>query len=567
MTFNLNLSLKELSMRTSKKHYSEIKLLSDTSPEYQKLTGSEKEVISHLVKASKWFDQIWLKLDNHKNLEFLAFLNQEIEKGNKQAYLTKKLFDSQKGAFSPDALGNEIVLTKSLKKTPGLGFYPEDLEPFEFHQILDKMLDEGEVQEVKNILSQRTVVVRNGDKLTSIDYVDYFPEFEEIAAELEQAKNLCEDKEFAEYLNLQAQALRCVDIEIDAKADIAWAKLDKSNLEFTITRENYDEQMTNTIFENEKLCNRLKALDIDINSKDSLGARVGIVNKRGTKFLNKLKKLTEIEAEYMPYRQEYERNSSSGNIPQTAVDVDIISLTGEEGAYRAGIVLAQNLPNDDKLSLKKGGGRRNVYHRQIRKKTNRRLYKNLITDSQYEYFYPEADHWATICHENTHTLGPSNVNLGKYTSILEEYKADMGMYAFLDNFVEKKLFTEKQAKQIMVTSLASSFLKGKPSLTEPHKVRSCMIVNRMIKTKSITFDEQGKLIFDFEKIKQTTKQMMKEVIRLQIDGDVLMAKDYVEKWFAWTEEIDNVSKIIQNYSKKLNGYLTMSLYDKILFSW
>ena len=36
------------------------------------------------------------------------------------------------------------------------------------------------------------------------------------------------------------------------------------------------------------------------------------------------------------------------------------------GQYRACITFAENLPNDGKLSLTIGGGKRNVFHRQQR---------------------------------------------------------------------------------------------------------------------------------------------------------------------------------------------------------
>lgn len=95
--------------------------------------------------------------------------------------------------------------------------------------------------------------------------------------------------------------------------------------------------------------------------------RVGIVNKEGTEALLKIKDFLPDLAANMPYNDEYEQNiSQNSDVKQTMVDVDIVVLAGDVGAYRAGITLAENLPNDDKLSLTIGGGRRNVYHRQIR---------------------------------------------------------------------------------------------------------------------------------------------------------------------------------------------------------
>jgi hypothetical protein len=301
-------------------------------------------------------------------------------------------------------------------------------------------------------------------------------------------------------------------------------------------------------------------------TKDSLGVRVGIVNKTGTKLLKKLKDLVKVSAKCMPYLDEYEQviNAESDGVSQVAVDVDLVTLTGEEGAYQAGIVLAQNLPNDDKLALSMGGGRRNVYHRQIRKKSNKKLYKALICEEQFKFYNPEADHWAVICHENTHSLGPKSHNvLGKYSAILEEYKADMGMYAFLYRFVESGCFSETQAKQIMVTSLSKSFLKGKPNMEQPHRVRSVMICNRMFVEGAIVFAD-GKLRFDFEKIVELANKMMSEVVRLQLDQNVKNAKDYISRWFVWSDEIDEVANIIKKHSKMLNGYLITPLADEFL---
>ena len=55
-------------------------------------------------------------------------------------------------------------------------------------------------------------------------------------------------------------------------------------------------------------------------------------------------------------------------------------LAGDSGTYRSGITIEENLPNDDKLSLTIGGGRRNVYHRQIRFLSNLDKQKELLDE-------------------------------------------------------------------------------------------------------------------------------------------------------------------------------------------
>ena len=565
MNFELAMSLAELKMRTSKSRYKPIKFLTEKSREFKSLSFNEMMVLCHLVRAAKKFDTIHFKLENHNNMDFLKFLDNEIKDGNQKAIYAKKMFLSQKSMFSPDSLGNQTKLVKGLNKTEGLGYFPEDLEKEEFHQIISDMLYKGKRKEVEEILNQRTIVVRDKNELKAIDFIDAFPEFQEVADELEKAKNYSSDSDFNEYLTLQIQALRKADANLDAEADKKWATLSGGKFEFTITRECYDETLTSTIFENKELADRLRSLGIKVYAKDSIGARVGIINKKGTKLLHKLKDLIEVAAKFMPYSDEYKRKEDEDKTPQTAVDVDVITLSGDEGAYQASLVLAQNLPNDDKPSLKIGGGRRNVYHRQVRGNVNKKVYRNYIADESFKYFNPEADHWAVICHENTHSLGPaSHGSLGKYSAIMEEFKADMGMYAFLDEFVEAGFFTREQSKEIMVTSLSFGFLKGKPSLEQAHRVRSVMICNRMFTEKAMMLDVENKLVFDFEKVKNTAKQMMSEAIRLQLDSNVQNAKEYIDKWFVWTDEINTIAEIIKKHSKKLNGYLQEPLADLML---
>lgn len=57
-----------------------------------------------------------------------------------------------------DTMSNKINLAKGIVEYPGKGVYPEDLSKEEFHSILTKMLNEGKIEEVKNILTQRSVV-------------------------------------------------------------------------------------------------------------------------------------------------------------------------------------------------------------------------------------------------------------------------------------------------------------------------------------------------------------------------------------------------------------------------
>ena len=569
--FEFNLSIEELEKRTHKDYLMTKKMLKSDAPEYLELAQGDKDALKHLVKAAYILEKINMQIDCHHNLEFKAFLQREIEKGNKQAELTKILFDAQKGINAIDTMSNKINLVKGITEKPGKGVYPEDLSKEEFHSILTKMINEGKIEEVKKILTQRSVVERNGDELIGIDYIDKFKEdFSQMADEIEKASLVSTNTDFNEYLKLQAKALREADPMLDAYADKKWAELQDSPLEFTITRENYEDEMTGTIVENKELSELLEKHGISPIPKDFLGGRVGIVNKKGTEALMAIKKFLPILAKNMPFSDEYEQNiSPDKDAKQTMVDVDLVAVTGDVGEYRGGITLAENLPNDDKLSLTIGGGRRNVYHRQIRfisdmKKLQERL-DEILDKDQHQYYLDEADHWFTIGHENAHSLGPKKAceTLGKYRNIIEENKADMGALAFIDLLTELGMYTEKQRKQIIVTTIADNFLKSKPTLSQAHRVRTVM-QNKYFAERGAYDIVDGKIHVNIDKVVPIAKEMLAEIVRIQIEGNFDKAEKYVLDNFIWTDNMELIAQKLQKINKTLNGRTESELAEKLL---
>ena len=569
--FEFNLSKEELEKRTSKDYLMTKKMLNPDSKEYLVLAEGDKKALKHLVRAAYILENINMQLDCHQNLEFKEFLAEEVSKGNKIAELTKILFDAQKGINAIDTMSNKINLVKGITEKPGKGVYPDDLSKEEFHEILKNMLNSGKIDEVKAILTQRSVVERDGNILKGIDYIDKFrDDFSKMADELEEASKVSTNSDFNEYLVLQANALRKADPMLDAYADKKWATLQDTPLEFTITRENYEDEMTGTIVENKELSDLLSKYGISPIPKDFLGGRVGIVNKNGTEALMAIKKYLPILAQNMPFADEYEQNiKPDSDAKQTMVDVDLVAVMGDVGAYRGGITLAENLPNDDKLSLTIGGGRRNVYHRQIRfisdmKKLQERL-DAILDPEQHKYYFDEADHWFTIGHENAHSLGPKKAceTLGKYRNIIEENKADMGSLAFVDLLTELGMYTEEQRKQIIVTTVVDNFLKSKPEMSQAHRVRTVM-QNKYFSERGAYDIIDGKIHVNIDKVVPIAKEMLKEIIRIQIDGEFASAEKYVNDNFVWTDNMELIANKLQKINKTLNGRTESKLAEMLL---
>lgn len=575
MVFEFNLSLEELEKRTDKEHLIPKTMLGADAKEYNELAPGDKEALKHLVKAAQVANIIYMKQDNELNLPFKEFLEDEIKNGSKQAELTKILFNAQLGIIGIDSMSQPVILLKDAKELPGKAFYPADITKEELQNILKKMLKSGKKDEVKNILNQRSIVKRDGEELKALDYTEAFKEeFEIMAQELEKAAKVSTNKDFNEYLLLQAAALRTNDSMKDALADKKWATLQNTPLEFTLSREQYADLLTGSCVEDAELKKLLEENNIEPISKDSIGVRVGIVNKSGTQDLIKIKNFLPLMAENMPLKDTYEQNiSSDEDNLQTMVDVDIVSLRGDEGSYRGGITIAQNLPNNDKPSLSIGGGRRNVYHRQVRtsntKEALERRKKRLdatVKAELHEFYNPEADHWFTIGHENVHSLGPKSGTeaLGKYKNIIEENKADMGALALLDCLTEAGAYTKEEKEQILVTFGANAFLKAKPELSQAHRVRTVMQTYFFLKEGALKLTDDGLIDIDIDKMIPAARKMLTEIIEVQLSKSFERGEKYVKDYFVWSKEFDIIAEKLKKTDKSLNGKVETPLADELL---
>ena len=510
---------------------------------YKKLSDGDKKALEHLVAAAKMMNDVSLEQDHKLNRVMKRALENEAE-GNTQAAYALRLFNSLNGVEGVNGVDEKPVeIFKGISGSMGRNFYPDDLTVHEFHEIISKMLDEGKKDEVQKILSARTMVRRKGDELHAIDYTEYFaPVFSEIANELEVAAHYTTDEKFKDFLGWQAQALLQNNEDMDMLADKHWAVLQDNDLEFTIGRENYDDQLTQTIYNNPELMAKIQAAGIEINNKDMLGVRVGIVNHEGTKLIMRFKEHMSELAELMPYKDKYTQNvGKDSELKQTMVDVDLVALTGDYAQCRGAITTAQNLPNNDKLAVKTGGGRRNVYHRQVRQSVDMEKYKQIlermVAPELHQYFDVEADHLFVIGHENAHSLGPKaeyQNALGQYKNMIEEHKADVASIAFMPEYVKNGTISEEQLRKIYTTWVVYRlFMKAKPVFVMPHRMADLMQFNYLLENRAIWFDENDKLHINFDIFGKVMTKFLEETIAVQLSKSPMKAKEFVDRLTTW----------------------------------
>ncbi|MBQ9271136.1 MAG: hypothetical protein IJ218_02580 [Alphaproteobacteria bacterium] len=553
--FKINYSAAEIKKKVTEQ-MRQVVLIDSNSEAYKNLAQGDKKALQYLVNAARIINDVALEMDHPMNLVQKQALEVAAEK-SPYAADTLKLFNSLNGVAGSNGIDKEPVeIFEGIHQFVGRNFYPTDMDSTELRTTINKMLDAGKVDEVRKILSARTMVRRDGNLLKAIDYTEYFAdEFAEIANELECAAHFATDELFKDYLGWQAQALLQNNEEMDILADKHWAEMQNTQLEFTLSRENYDDHLTPQLFSDQELCARLSELNINPVPKDMLGIRVGVVNKEGTDLLLKFKhEMTKLAA-LMPYADKYEQNvGAEKGLKQTMVDVDIAALSGDYALCRGGITLAQNLPNNDKPSLAHGGGRRNVYHRQVRhsaeSENTQKILQKLVSPELHQYYDNEYDHIFTIGHENGHSLGPDSsyqTALGIYQHIIEEHKADMVSAAMMPEYVKAGIITAEELKSIYVTWIVKRhFMKAYPSDMEAHRMADLIEYNYLREYGAFGFDADKKLHIDFAKMQSGSRSLLEKIIEVQLSKSPEFAKQFVDRWTEWGEMLQYISDFKQS---------------------
>mgnify|MGYP004688248953 FL=1 len=140
----------------------------------------------------------------------------------------------------------------------------------------------------------------------------------------------------------------------------------------------------------------------------------------------------------------------------------------------------------------------------------------------------------------------------------------MGSLAFVDLLTELGMYTPEQRLQIIVTTVADNFLKSKPTMSQAHRVRTVMQNKYFADRGGYTLTKDGKIHVNIDKAVPIAKEMLAEIVRIQIDGDFNKAEKYVQDNFVWTDNMEIIAKKLQKVSKALNGTLETELADKLL---
>lgn len=462
--------------------YTEVILNTDLSH----LNDNQKKMLSKLIDASKIMDDLfWKQSFGTDKATFLGRIKDD---------KVRQFADINYGPW--DRLdGDRVFLSGFDTKAPGAEFYP--------HDITKEELNTAAIKDKQGLYS---LIKRDKQgALYSVSYSEAFStELTHAASLLREASTLAQDKEFANYLNLRADALLNNSYQ---RSDFAWMDMKNNPIDVVIGPiETYEDQL--------------------------FGYRAGFESYVLVKDLAWSERLAKFAAFLpelqtgLPVDQKYKQE-----VPGSDADLNAYDVIYYAGHSNAGSkTIAINLPNDEQVQLEKGT-RRLQLKNAMRAKFNKIMLpisEQLIVPEQRKHITFDAFFANTMFHEVAHGLGIKNTITGKGTvrqslqehaSALEEGKADiLGLY-MVEQLLKKGEITEGTLEDYYTTFMAGIFRSVRFGASSAHGKANMIRFNFFKEKGAFSKNKQGLYKVNMQKMAIAMKNLSQLILTLQGDGD------------------------------------------------
>ncbi len=471
--------------------YAKVALTADLSHADDK----QKQMLVKLIEAAAVMDEIFWQQTYGDKAALLAVIKDDA---------TRQMVEYNYGPW--DRLNGDHPFVAGVGKKPlGANFYPTDMSTDEFNKAKLPGKD-----------GLYTLVRRDAKgALIAVPYHDAYKEQLARASDLlNQASGLAADPAFKKYLSLRAQSLLTDQYQ---ESDFAWLDIKDSPVDVIMGPiETYQDALFGykTSYEGFVL---LK--DMDWSAKLA----------RFTQFLPQLQKDLPVPAKYKTEKPGSDSDLGAYNAIYYAGDANTGAKT-----------IADNLPNDEEVQLKKGTRRvqmENVIHAKF-DKIMMPIAKELIVPAQLQHVTFDAFFQNTMFHEVAHGIGIKNtVNkkgtvrlaLKDYAGSFEEGKADvLGLY-LVEWLADHGELDKSKLMDNYVTFLAGIFRSVRFGASDAHGKANMVRFNFFSQMGAFSRDPAtGQYQVDAEKMHAAIKALAAKLLTVQGDGDYAAAKQLTD---------------------------------------
>jgi len=473
--------------------YAEVQLGADLSS----FDADQRQMLVKLIEAGQIMDAIFWQQ---------AYGDQDALMANIKDPVTRQLVEYNYGPW--DRLNGDHPFVAGIGKKPaGANFYPVDMTSDEFNKAKLPGKD-----------SLYTLLRRDAKgALTVLPYhVAYQEQLARASDLLNQASALSSDTAFKKYLSLRAQSLLTDQYQ---ESDFAWLDVRDNPVDVIIGPiETYQDGL--------------------FGYKASYECFVLLKDQEWSQRLLRFTQFLPALQQDLPVPPKYKKEKPGSDSDLGAYNAVYYAGDANTGAK----TIADNLPNDEVVQLKKGTRRlqmENVIHAKF-DKIMLPIAQELIAPDQLKHVTFDAFFQNTMFHEVAHGLGIKNtvkkqgttvrLALKDYASSFEEGKADvLGLY-LVEWLADKGELDKSKLMDNYVTFLAGIFRSVRFGASDAHGKANMVRFNFFSQMGAFSRDPAtGKYRVDADKMRAAVKALSAKLLTVQGDGDYATAKKMTDE--------------------------------------
>jgi hypothetical protein len=485
---------------------------------YAGMSARERRVVDEMIAACRDLENIFWRQNDPANVALYNSLagatDPKLRDARHYLWINGSRFD---------LLNHNEPFIGSKPMPPGRSLLPKGLTRDEIEAYVKE-----HPKEKKAIYDERTVVEiasRNPLRLKTTPYhVKYKQWLVPAARHLRNAAAASDDKAFAKYLRMRADALLTDDYY---PSDLAWVRL--KDPKFDLIFAPYETY-----------------LDDLLGIKTSYGASVLVRNETESAKLAVFKKYVPDIQDSLPLPAEDRPSKKGLETPMEVMDAPFRAGDLRHG-YQAA---ADNLPNDPRIHEKVGS--KKIFFKNF---TDARVNyvilpvaKLLMRPDQAVQASGEGYLAAVMMHEICHGLGPAFARkggqhvdireaIGPTFSGLEEAKADVtGMFG-LKWLVDHGALPKERLEEYYASYVAGIFRTVRFGTAEAHGRAEMMEFNYLSEKGAITRAASGRYVIDYAKMPDTLAALAKELLEIEATGDRARAEAWFNKYDKMTAEL------------------------------
>ncbi len=481
----------------------------------EKLGPRERQLVEKLIEACRQIEGIFWQQSDPEGLALSRSLAGSSDPRDKAL---RRFLWIDGGRW--DLLDENRPFVGKEPMPPGVGFYPRGLTRDAIEAYV-----KVHPEQRKAIYDERTVVVADGDRLSTIPYHVAYKEFLDPAARaLEEASELSDDPAFARFLKLRAEALLSDDYY---PSDVAWVEL--SNPRFDLILAPYETY-----------------LDGLLGVKGSYGAAVLVRNEEESGKLAVFQKYVPEIQDSLPLPREDRPSLRGKAAPMEVMDAPFRSGDLVHG-YQA---VADNLPNDPRIHEEIGSKRiffKNYMDARVREIIVP-LARRLLREEDAAKATADGYLIGTLMHEIAHGLGPAYARtggrqvsireaIGPAFSALEEAKADATGMSALAWLAGHGGLAKEKLPECYASYVADLFRTVRFGTGEAHSRAEMMEFNFLAENGGISREASGRYAIDAGKMPAALARLSRELLEIEASGDRARAEAWFGKYDAMPPDL------------------------------